>query len=166
MSIRDRAKKALDGFTVDSKTTGYQGLVNGTYEMIVESVQHSDYDQLVVKASVIDGDRAGTNEFINLGLDEVKSDGSPLPDFVIDRNIKTVAKLGLVLGVPISDEAWDDMNQLVEEFKEAEGKTFSMTLELSENKKRPQYPYKSYDFDVLENAAPEPIDIDDSDMPF
>jgi len=167
MSIRDRAKKVLDGFTVDSKITGYQGLGVGDYEMIVENVQQSNFGQLAVRVSVIDGEYAGRKEFINLSTDEIKQDGSPLPDFVIDRNIKEIGKLGLVLGVPVSDEAWDDMTQMVEEFKEAEGKTFIMNLlKLSPNKKSPSNPYKEYDFDVLENAVPEPIDIDDSDMPF
>lgn len=43
-----------------------------------------------------------------------------------------------------------------------------MKLDVRENKKKPQYPYKNYDFSpaTKEEANNDPIDIDDDDLPF
>ena len=169
MSLRDRANQVLDGFDAkNDKINGYEGLPEGEYLMVVEKVSRSNFDQLAVIAQVLEGDHTGQNEFINLGLDEVTKAGKPLPDFVIDRSIKTVATLGAVLGVAISDEAWDDMGILVDAFKAAEGKQFMMTLKLRENKKRPEYPYKEYEFEEVKEDpfTQETPEIKDEDLPF
>ncbi|GKQ42942.1 hypothetical protein RD055328_08650 [Companilactobacillus sp. RD055328] len=171
MSIMDRVKNVQETYNPETDSiNSYEGLKDGSYNVVAASIARSDYDQLSVKAEVIEGDNAGMSEFINLGLDELKQDGSPLPDFVIDRNIKTISKLAYVLGVNISDEAWDDMGVLVETFKEATGKQFTMELKLGKNKKNPSRPYKNYDFEKLEGDPladnSQPIDISDEDMPF
>ncbi|CAJ1186237.1 hypothetical protein CPEBRM1_ABPJDJAI_00872 [Companilactobacillus paralimentarius] len=170
MSLRDRAKNVMSNFdATKDDINGYEGLPAGDYHMAVEAVQRTDYDQLSVKAQVIEGDNTGRIEFVNIGLDEVTSTGKPLPDFVIDRNIKTVARLAAVLGVAVTDDAWDDMGIMVHEFSEAVGKQFQMKLKLRENKKNPQYPYKEYEFEEIKqdpfetNDTPE---VSDDDVPF
>ena len=170
MSLRDRAKNVMSNFdATKDEINGYQGLPSGDYHMAVENVQESDYGQLSMKAQVIEGDNTGRIEFINIGLDEVTSKGQPLPDFVIDRNIKTVARLAAVLGVAISDDAWDNMQIMVHEFNKAVGKQFKMTLKLSENKKKPQYPYKEYEFEEIKEDpfdAKDAPEVSDDDVPF
>lgn len=170
MSLRDRAKNVMSNFdATKDEINGYQGLPSGDYHMAVENVQESDYGQLSMKAQVIEGDNTGRIEFINIGLDEVTASGKPLPDFVIDRNIKTVARLAAVLGVAISDDAWDNMQIMVHEFNKAVGKQFKMTLKLSENKKKPQYPYKEYEFEEIKEDpfdAKDAPEVSDDDVPF
>lgn len=124
--------------------------------------------QLSVRAQVIEGEHSGQNEFINVSLDETKRNGEPLPDFIIDRNIKTIASLAAVLGVALSDEAWDDIQEMVNEFQKGEGKQFNMDLTLKENKNNPAYPYKTYEFeevaeDPYEQTTP---DVTEDELPF
>ena len=170
MSLRDR-KNALEAQGFDpkkDKINGYEGLEAGKYHMVAESISASKYGQLAVRAQVLEGEGQGRIEFINVGLDETKRNGEPLPDFIIDRNIKTIDSLASVLGVAISDDGWDDIQKMVDEFQAGEGKQFYMDLTLSENKKRPEYPYKSYEFeevaqDSFEESVPE---VKDEDLPF
>lgn len=170
MSLRDRAKNVMDNFdATKDDINGYEGLPAGDYHMAVENVQRNDNDQLSIKSQVIEGDATGRIEFINIGLDEVTSTGKPLPDFVIDRNIKTVARLAAVLGVAVTDDAWDDMGIMVHEFNESVGKQFTMTLSLRENKKNPQYPYKEYEFEPIKEdpfEADKAPEVSDDDVPF
>ncbi|APX73133.1 hypothetical protein M5C72_08575 [Companilactobacillus allii] len=169
MGLRERAAGISKGFDASKDDiNGYEGLPDGEYRVFVSNVQHSDYDQLSIKATVVEGENDGRIEFLNLGLDEVTSSGKKIPDFVIDRNIKTIMKLGLVLGIAITDDAWDDMNLLVEEFKPAVGKQFIMHLENRENKKNPAYPYKQYEFEkyVEDPNESNGIEISDDDVPF
>ncbi|WP_048702615.1 hypothetical protein [Companilactobacillus ginsenosidimutans] len=170
MSLRDR-KNALEAQGFDPKNdkiNGYEGLPAGKYHMLTEAISPSKFGQLSVRAQVIEGEHSGQNEFINVSLDETKRNGEPLPDFIIDRNIKTIASLAAVLGVALSDEAWDDIQEMVNEFQKGEGKQFNMDLTLKENKNNPAYPYKTYEFeevkeDPFEETAPE---IKDEDLPF
>lgn len=170
MSLRDRAKNVMSNFdATKDEINGYEGLPAGDYHMAVENVQRTDNDQLSIKAQVVEGDNTGRIEFINIGLDEVTASGKPLPDFVIDRNIKTVARLAAVLGVAIQDDAWDDMGIMVHEFSKSMGKQFNMTLKLRENKKNPQYPYKEYEFEEVKEDpfdAKDAPEVSDDDVPF
>lgn len=170
MSLRDRAKNVMSNFdATKDDINGYEGLPAGDYHMAVENVQRTDNDQLSIKSQVIEGDSTGRIEFINIGLDEVTAAGKPLPDFVIDRNIKTVARLAAVLGVAITDDAWDDMGIMVHVFNQAVGKQFTMTLKLRENKKNPQYPYKEYEFEAVKDdpfEADKAPEVSDDDVPF
>lgn len=169
MSLRDRKNAVLDGFDPKKdKINGYEGLQEGKYHMVVEQISATKFGQLSVRSQVLEGAEQGQIDFINVGLDETKQNGEPLPDFVIDRNIKTIASLAAVLGIALTDDAWDDIQKMVDEFQAGEGKQFNMDLTLSENKKRPEYPFKSYEFeeiaeDPLEQTAPE---IKDEDLPF
>ena len=181
MSLRDRANQIKDNFNPEEKINGYEGLPAGSYNVVVEKADLTKWGSFSMKVSVMDGDYAGRVEFIQVSLDENSASGKPLPDFVIDRNIKTLAKLAFVTGVTIDDESWDDINLLPNDFADAVGKTFVMELGLRENKKRPEYPYKEYEFETLD--TPETIDeqepvadpfadsgdeveISDEDMPF
>ncbi|BAX67869.1 hypothetical protein [Latilactobacillus phage TMW 1.706 P1] len=170
MSIRDRVNSVKESWNVasDGINDGYQGLESGEYLVMAAKITRSDWDTVNVRAEVIEGENTGTNDFISLGVDELKKDGTPLPDFVIDRNIKTISKLAYVLGVDIPDEAWDDVGDLVEVFKPAEGGMFKMILTVKPNKKRPEYPFKEYDFEKVDaNELPNTeIDVADEDIPF
>ena len=169
MGLRERAAQITGSFdAAKNKINGYEGLPAGDYQMIVQNVQHDNLDRLSIRSVVIDGtENDGRIEFINLGLDEVTPSGKPLPSFVIDRNIKTIMKLGLVLGIGITDEAWDDVGQLVKEFEPAVGKQFIMHLTLKENKKNPSYPYKEYEFDAVKEDPNDlnGVEVDDNDLP-
>lgn len=170
MSIRDRVNSVKESWNVESDgiNNGYQGLESGEYLVMAARISRSDWDTVNVRAEVIEGESAGMKDFISLGVDELKKDGTPLPDFVIDRNIKTISKLAFVLGVDIPDEAWDDVGDLVDVFKAAEGGMFKMILTVKPNKKRPEFPFKEYDFEKVDNneLPSTEIDVADEDIPF
>lgn len=169
MGLRERAAQIAGSYDASKdEINGYEGLPAGDYQMIVVNAQRSNLDQLSIRAEVLDGsENDGRVEFINLGLDEVTQSGKPLPDFVIDRNIKTIMRLGLVLGIAVTDEAWDDVGVLVKEFEPAVGKQFMMHLTLKENKNNPSYPYKEYEFDAVEQDPNDlnGVEVDDNDLP-
>lgn len=168
MSILDRVKNVKESYNpATDEINGYQGLQEGTYHVMASKINRSDWDTLNVRAEVIEGESTGMSDFINLSIDELKQDGSPLPDFVIDRNIKTISKLAYVLGIDIPDEAWNDLGDLVNVFKPAEGTQFEMELKLGKNKNNPARPYKNYDFEKIEQdpMADQAKPVSDDDMP-
>lgn len=171
MSIRDRANKVAKDITAESKIGGYQGLPAGDYEVIIEQVTFNEkFGNLSVKASVLSGEEQGRNEFLNLSLDEVKQDGTPLPDFLIDKNIQTIAKLAVITGVEIRDDSWDNMGDMVEDFQEAVSKQLVLSITYTTAKSGKEYP--NYDFAKSE-APVDPfagkgntIEVNDEDLPF
>lgn len=168
MSILDHVNAALNGFDAkkdNATASAFESLPAGDYNVIVEEVQHAAYDSgfeaLQVKTSVLDGDHAGQTDSNNFSVD---NDGTKIPDFVIEQNIKSIARLANAVGVTLSDADWESLDTLQDAFMDAKGKTVLMHLTVRPNKKNPDNPNKSYDFEPAEQ--PKPIDVDDGDLPF
>ncbi|MFT8916529.1 MAG: DUF669 domain-containing protein [Oenococcus sp.] len=171
------------------KVQSFEGLPKGDYNAIFTKVtyqipnpgqsynpsNHFDFE-------ILDGEFAGRHENMQLSFEEVTPNGKPVPDFVLERNGRTLVKLFYILGIQFKLEAQDllDGNKIVDALKPAIGKKLIVHLDVRENKKNPQYPYRSYDFDPLaESRTSEPKteaevekgdgqlpDISDDDLPF
>ncbi len=74
MSIRDRVNSVKESWNVasDGINDGYQGLESGEYLVMAAKITRSDWDTVNVRAEVIEGENTGTNDFISLGVDELK----------------------------------------------------------------------------------------------
>jgi hypothetical protein len=170
MSLLDKAQEVLAGFdaTKDSANS-FEGLPSGKYTVIVNTIDHyvspGGWDGLRIIAEVNAGEHVGTKDYNKFNFDEVTPNGKKVPDRILSGHIKLVAKLANACGVTLKDEDWKDIDHLVTAFNfgGAIGKIVKMDLGVRENKKNPQYPYKDYDFEPTEQ--PEPIAVDDKDLP-
>lgn len=170
MSLLDKAQEVLAGFdaTKDSANS-FEGLPSGKYTVIVNTIDHyvspKGWDGLRIITEVNSGDQVGTKDYNMFNFDEVTPTGKQVPDRVLSGHIKLVAKLANACGVKLKDEDWEDIDHLATAFNfgGAIGKIVKMDLDVRENKKNPQYPYKDYDFEPT--GQPEPIEIDDANLP-
>lgn len=172
MGLRDLANDVLANFDPkkDDPNAGGSGLPDGEYDVTLEKVEYKVYESgweaLSFMHEVTVGESAGRKEFINLGF------GGKTPEFVLQKNIKLVAKLASVIGLQLTDEDWEDEESLASAFKDGEGSQYLLTITSTPNKKDPSNPYKNYDFIAYdeEDGAPEfegeSIDISDEDLPF
>lgn len=171
MSLRDAMNNVAKDFDAKKDSVNkFEGLPSGNYTCAVTKVEDSTApwgaEQLSFVLEVVEGEHAGSSEYLRIGLDEVTSKGNPNP--MLDTNIRMVMKLAAVLGVTIPDEAWDDDSMVYENlakaFQGTIGKTLIMKLKVRPNKKNPEYPYRNYDFEEAEQ--PETPEVDDDEMPF
>lgn len=171
MSLRDAMNNVAKDFDAKNDSINkFEGLPSGDYTVAVTKVEDSTApwgaEQLSFVLEVVEGEHAGSNEFLRIGLDEVTKTGKPNP--MLETNIRMIMKLAAVLGVEIPDQAWDDDSMVYENlakvFQATIGKTMIMKLKIRPNKKNPDYPYRNYDFDEAEQ--PETPEVDDDGMPF
>lgn len=173
MGLRDLANEILAGFdpkTDDPNAGGNSGLPDGEYDVTLSNAEHkvfnSGWEALSFENEVTVGESAGQKEFINLGFDTTKT-----PEFVLQKNIKLVAKLASVIGLQLTDDDWEDETTMAAAFKDGVGSQFVLAITSSPNKKDPSRPYKNYDFIAYDDPADQPvdtstIDISDEDLPF
>lgn len=171
MSLRDAMNEATKNFDAKNDSVNkFEGLPSGDYIVAVTKVEDSTApwgaEQLSFVLEVVEGEHAGSKEFLRIGLDEVTKTGKPNP--MLETNIRMVMKLAAVLGVEIPEQAWDDDSMvyanLAEVFNTVVGKTMTMKLTVRPNKNNPQYPYRNYDFE--EADQPETEEVSDDDVPF
>ncbi len=161
------------------KVQSFEGLPKGDYNAVFAKVSyqipnpgqsynpsnHFDFQ-------ILDGDYTGRHENMQLSFEEMTPSGKPVPDFVLTRNGRTLVKLFYILGVPFKLEAKDllDGNKIVDALTPAIGKKLIVHLDVRENKKNPDYPYRNYDFDpYMKQTSPIndiTADISDDDLPF
>lgn len=174
MGLKDLANEILAGFdpkTDDPNAGSNQGLADGEYDVTLANVEHkifqSGWEALSFENEVTVGEAAGQKEFINLGFDTAK-----VPEFVLQKNIKIVAKLASVIGLQLTDDDWEDETTMAAAFKDGIGSQFILEVKSTQNKKDPSRPYKNYDFIAYDDPADQPIDrlgsidISDEDLPF
>ena len=105
-----------------------------------------------------------------------------MPEFVVSRNIRTIAKIGEMVGLEMKPEYFPDnetdaYEKLTAAFKPYEGKTLEMKIIVSPNKKDPDNPYRNYDFALgikveEPTVEPEPTfdnnesTVDNNELPF
>lgn len=171
MSLRDAMNSVAKDFDAKNDSINkFEGLPSGDYTVAITKVEDSTApwgaEQLSFVLEVVEGEHAGSKEFLRIGLDEVTAKGKPNP--MLETNIRMVMKLAAVLGINIPDAAWDDDSMVYENlakvFQETVGKTMIMKLKVRPNKKNPEYPYRNYDFEEAEQ--PESPEVDDDNMPF
>ncbi|MFT8753277.1 MAG: hypothetical protein ABF750_09280 [Oenococcus oeni] len=191
MSLQDIMKDLESFDPAKDKVQTFQGLPTGNYKVALESVAYqipntdqnfNPYNKVVFE--VLDGDYAGRKENMQLGFEEKTPSGKPVPDFALDKNARTLIKLYYVLGIKFTLEASElvDGNKIVDQLTPAVGTKLLLNLNVRPNKKNPDYPYRNYDFDKIEESETEPAakemkeespikdttkdDVDDDDLPF
>lgn len=191
MSLRDIANKAAAGF--DPKTDAIvtaSGLPAGDYTVVLSNIEHrsfpSGWDCFGTTFEVVEGDHTGQKENVNISFAEKAKSGKAIPDFILDRNIKFVIKLGAFVGVEITaddfalDNETDIHEHLANKLHGHEGVAMILKVTVRENKKNPSNPYVSYDLDEAEQPEELPVDdpfnanqdsnetpvVDDNQLPF
>lgn len=187
MSLFDAYQKATKDWNAkEDKINTNQAIPEGTYEVMLDKTDHpvykSGWDCLRLDMQVIGGKYTGRHEQLRISLAETTAKGKAIPEFVVSRNIRTIAKAGEMVGLEMKPEYFPDnetdaYEKLVAAFKPYEGKTLQMTITEAPNKKDPDNPYRNYDFgpsktkitkpepaaEPADNDAPE---VNDDDLPF
>lgn len=190
MSLLNAYKKATNGWDAkkDKISSGYEDIPVGEYEVVMNKAEHfvskkSGYEALTFDMQVIEGDYAGRHERVFTSLAEKDRNGKAMPEFVISRNIQTIAKIAALSDVDLDDSDFegvetDVIEKIVEKFRGHEGASMMMNITERANKKNPDNPYRSYDFAEAENSEPtadelptgkdtaDAGDDDDSKLPF
>lgn len=174
MSLREMAAKGLAGFDPNKDSVeAPQGLPAGDYKAAVSSIEHRSFDSgwdcFGTTFEVVEGDHAGQKENVNISFAEKSKAGKAIPDFILDRNIKFVSKLGAFSGVDITADDFGGENEtdihehLANKLHEHIGTLVILKVSVRPNKKDPSNPYTSYDLDQTDQ--PEAIDLGDDDLP-
>ncbi len=171
MGLQDLMNEVLETFdpkTDDPNAGGFENLPDGEYDIVLNKAEHkvfqSGWECLSFEHEVTTGEMAGRKEFVNFGF------GGNTHEFVLKKNIKLVAKLASVTGINLTDDDWEDETTLAEAFKSAEGSQYILKITSSPNKKKPEEPYRNFDFIEYEDEVPEAnadtVDVSDEDLPF
>lgn len=185
MGLLDAYKKATNNWDAkDGKLNESQLIPAGDYEVMLGKVDHpvyqSGWDCLRFDMQVIAGKFASRHEQLRISLATKTSKGKSMPEFVVSRNIRTIAKVGEMVGLEMKPEYFPDnetdaYERLTAAFKPYEGKTLHMTIIETANKKDPDNPYRNYEFSEGKKitkplpADPESGDsteISDDELPF
>lgn len=156
MDLSKLAASTLSGFDAkNDNVNGQAKLPAGTYDVILEQEEHhaydSGYDCLLFILTVISGKYTGRKEFVRASLATKKKDGSDMPDFVISKNIKLIAKLAAQVGLVITPNMFagnetDCYEKIAQSMYPYKGKPLTMVITDTPNKKDPSRPYRNYDF--------------------
>lgn len=166
----------------------FENIPAGTYKVSLDGVTHNvkgSRDFLMLSFLVIEGKYDGKTESVFPTLAQKTSTGKDMPQFVIARNISMLQVIGEMVDTPIPDSCFNHENEtdayedLVEVLTPAKGKVLTMTIKETPNKKDPDHPYRSYEFekaeqpkkldikdDPFKNAKGSDIEITDDDLPF
>lgn len=121
------------------------------------AVNKANREQIVVSLEVVSGEYQGRKEMIFLGFDD------DLPEFVLEKNGKILMAIAEFSDITLTNKDLADEESTAEALKRGIGKQFKMDLKVVPNKKNPDYPYRNYDFESLEDAA---FNDDGDDLPF
>lgn len=183
MSLKDFLNDTKKNFDPkkDKINSSYDKLPEGTYLVTLDNANHfvskvSGFEQLSFKMVVVDGEHASQSEFVGVNLATKKQDGSPMPDFVVTKNMRLLVTIGSLVGLTITDEMVDgNETDVYEKLKDAfapyKGKLLEMTIKESPNRKDPDNPYRNYEFaEAEEGSTADPFDdeieVDDDELPF
>ncbi|WP_282803963.1 hypothetical protein [Secundilactobacillus kimchicus] len=164
----------LDGF--DAKhdaVSAPQGLPAGDYTVSVSDIAHrafnSGWDAFGVTFEVVEGESVGRKENVNISFAETSKAGKAIPEFVLDRNVKLIAKLGAMMNIGITGEDFAAENEtdihehLAQKLRPGLGTIVILKIIETPNKKDPQNPYRNYDFEEAEQPAE--LDVTDNELP-
>lgn len=174
MSLRDLANKGLAGFDPNKDSVDApQGLPAGEYTTTLTAIEHrtfnSGWDCFGTTFEIAEGEYAGRRENVNISFAETSKAGKAIPDFILDRNIKFVSKLGSFIGVDITADDFGMENEtdihehLANKLHDHIGVLMTLVVTTRPNKKDPSNPYTSYDLEPMEQ--PTEINVDDDDLP-
>lgn len=166
MGLLDTLKQVKqEGFNAETDTISTNSKLNaGKYPVRFKSSQVSvdrgNRTQLGIALEVVSGKDKGRMEFIYLCFDE------GLPEFVLNKNGRTLLKLTSMLDVEFTNNDLADEVATSEALSKGIGKQFEMDLTIAQNKKNPDFPYRNYDFKPLIAESDDSINEDELDLPF
>lgn len=183
MGLLDAYQKATKDWDAKKDNLNTSQLIPaGEYEVMLEKTNHpvyqSGWDCLRFSMQVIAGKYASRHEQLRISLATKTTKGKPMPEFVVSRNIRTIAKIGEMVGLEMKPEYFPDnetdaYEKLVAAFKPYEGKTLHMKITEQPNKNDPDNPYRNYEFSegkkISEPTAEDigkDTEISDEDLPF
>lgn len=113
MGLLDAYKKATNNWNAkDGKLNESQLIPEGDYEVMLSKVDHpvyqSGWDCLLFDMQVIAGKFASRHEQLRISLATKTSKGKPMPEFVVSRNIRTIAKIGEMVGLEMKPDYFPD----------------------------------------------------------
>lgn len=170
MSLLDAYKNATKDFDAkhDKVTNGYDPLPAGEYLVVLNKAEHfvskrSGWEAMSFDFQVVDGEYAGRHERDMVSLAQKSTKGNDIPDFVVARNIRTIAKVAALSDVDLEDSDFegtetDVYEKLRERFEGKEGATMVMKITETKNKKDPDNPYRNYEYAEAEEEQPLPND--------
>lgn len=152
--LKGTAKESLESFDPknDNPNNAYSNVPTGEYDAVLINTEHKVFDSgweaFSIEIGFVGGEYDGRKEFINIGFQ-----GDKIPEFVYNKNIKLVAQLAFVCGLELTDDDWDNEDNLTWAFKPALGGQFLVEISETKNKKDPSNPYRNFKF---ESYAEEP----------
>lgn len=162
-TLNNIKKEGYDPKT-DSVSTSSR-LAEGNYPVRLKSAQAGQskgthQDQVAITLEVVSGPDKNRLEIIYLSFNE------ELPEFVLEKNGRILLKIAAMVSVKLTRNDLDDEYSAAEALSKGIGKQFKMELSISPNKKNPQYPYRNYEFELLNDTPNDGSDIPDDDLPF
>lgn len=147
----------------DSVSTSAR-LDSGNYPVRLKSAERSatkaGREQVVVTLEVVSGDHKDRTEMIFLSFDDT------LPEFVLEKNGRTLLKLAEFANVKFSNADLADEETTAGALQRGIGNQFLMKLSVAPNKKNPDFPYRNYDFGSLEATNLPDVSDDLDELPF
>lgn len=130
------------------------------FKSVMANVSQSGRTQLSITLEVVSGKDKNRLETIFLSFD----DG--LPDFVKEKNGKILLKIASLSDVALKESDLADEYTTAAALEKGLGAQFEMRLTITENKKKPEHPYRNYDFVKLSDKPAQMPDFNDDDLPF
>jgi len=154
-----------EGFNAETDTISTNSKLNaGKYPVRLKSIQtnvdRGGRTQIGIALEVVSGKDKNRLEFIYLSFDE------GLPEFVLNKNGRTLLKLASMVSVEFTTKDLADEEATSAALSEGVGKQFEMELTIAQNKKNPDFPYRNYDFKPFSEDPNEKNDDEEIDLPF
>lgn len=160
-NMQNAAQKILQGFDPKTqKVNSFTPIPAGEYTVMITSASPNNTQNggifLQVNAEIQAGDLAGAKEHMRLFMNPTFTDknGNTHDNPGFARNVKLLARMASAGGMNVATLDFSDVVPLAESLQPLVGKMMKLTIELSENKKNPKFPYRNYDADPISQSQP------------
>ncbi|EFR30706.1 DUF669 domain-containing protein [Eremococcus coleocola] len=161
MSLKEVALETLNNYNPATDNPNSQGIIPaGEYDTVISKAGYrayqSGYDAVALEFTVVGGDYDGRRELVNLNVDPEYPNNKKYPSF-LTKNIKLISQLAFAADFNLDDDDWEDQMTLGDVIGEkAMGAQMVLEITESENKNKPESPYRNYQF--LKYADDLPFD--------
>lgn len=151
---------------------------DGTYKVKLIDAYHGEkggYEFFMFTLEVADGEYKGMRENIFTPLEQTTKAGKPMPEFVTERSLYHIRAIGYCVGLTVGLEhlAKETTTEIYEALREAfmdyKGANLELTIYTTPNKNNPQYPYRNYRInklnELVEKSATNPFEAE-LELPF
>jgi len=166
MSILDTLKEIKsEGFDAKKdKVSTNSKLDKGDYPVRLKSAQagvsKKNIAQVALTLEVVSGKDKNRLEIIYLSFND------DLPEFVLAKNGRIILKIAAMVGVDFKNKDLEDEYAAAEALAKGIGQQFLMKLTIGANKNNPDFPYRNYEFEPLDDQPVDNSEVDEDDLPF